>query len=116
MPLWILKSWLKLEKGELAMSKKATFMQKSIPLFISKCGLGSKELKPLLKGILTNEELKPLSREEIKQLMKNYKGRVRIFLTSNLDGDLIEFFKNSPKSLQFALFKLLSEKLQEVKQ
>ncbi len=97
------------------MRGKTIFMQKSVPLFVHKRGLGSKELKPLLKSILDAEELKPLSREEIKELMKNYKGRVRIFLTSNLDADLVEFFKNSPKSLQLALFKLLSEKLQEVK-
>lgn len=96
------------------MRGKTVFMQKSIPLFVDKRGLGSKELKPLLKEILATEELRPLSREEIKQLMKNYKGRVRIFLTSNLDADLIEFFENSPKSLQLALFKLLSKKLQEV--
>ncbi len=95
--------------------KKTVYMQKSVPLFGSKYNLGSKELKPLIKSILTTEDLKPLSREEIKELMKNYSGRVRIFLTSNLDADLIEFFNNSPKSLQLALFKLLSQQLQEVK-
>ncbi len=96
------------------MRRKAVFMQKSVPLFVDKRGLGSKELKPLLKSILATEKLRPLDREEIKELMKNYKGRVRIFLTSNLDAELIEFFKNAPKSLQLALFKLLSKKLQEV--
>jgi len=94
----------------------SVYMQKSIPVFTNLNNLGSKELKPLLKHILTTEKLRPLSKEEIKQLMKSYKGRVRIFLTSNLDADLIEFFNNSSKSLQFALFKLLSNKLQEVKQ
>jgi len=95
------------------MKRKIVFMQKSVPLFVDKRGLGSKELKPLLKSILAIEELRPLSREEIKELMKNYKGRVRIFLTSSFDEDLIEFFRYSPKSLQLALFKLLSKKLQE---
>jgi len=96
------------------MKRKTVFMQKSVPLFVDKRGLGSKELKPLLKSILATEELRPLSKEEMKELMKNYKGRVRIFLTYKFDEDLIEFFRNSPKSLQFALFKLLSKKLQEV--
>ncbi len=98
------------------MRRKIVFIQKSVPLFVDKRGLGSKELKPLLRNILATEQLTPLSKEEIKQLMKNYRGRVRIFLTSNLDADLIEFFKHSPKSSQLALFKLLSKKLQEVKQ
>ncbi len=98
------------------MRRKTVFMQKSVPLFVDRRGLGSKELKPLLKSILATEQLRPLSREEIKELMENYKGRVRIFLTSNLDADLIEFFKHSPKSSQLALFKLLSKQLQEVKQ
>jgi len=96
------------------MRGKTVYIQKSIPLFVDVRNLGSKELKPLIKSIMATEELRPLSKEEIKQLMKNYKGRVRILLTSNLDKDLIEFFKNSPKSLQLALFRLLSQKLQEV--
>jgi uncharacterized protein YaaR (DUF327 family) len=93
---------------------KTVYMHKSIPLFTEASGLNSQKLKKIMRDIMATEKLEPLSREEIRQLMKNYKGRVRVFLTSNLDAELMEFFKNSPKSLQYALFKLLSEKLEDL--
>lgn len=96
------------------MRKSIIYLQKSIPLFVKTSKLSSRELKQLIRNILVTEELEPLSREEIKELKRHYKGRVRVFLTNNLDEDLIEFFENSSKSLQYALFKALNKKLQEV--
>jgi len=89
--------------------KKHTPMQKSIPLFYDIKPPSSTVAKRLLREILS-EDLQPLTSEEIKQLKKQYKTRIRVYLTQE-DQDLIDFLSSAPLSVQYAVFKKFNEKL-----
>jgi len=92
--------------------QKAKFV-KSIPLFFDISPSRSNVIKILLREIL-REPPEPLTFEEVKRLKRQRRGRKRVFLTSK-DADLINFFVYAPINLQYAIFKKLNEKLQEVK-
>ena len=92
--------------------QKAKFV-KSIPLFFDISPSRSNVIKILLREIL-REPPEPLTFEEVKRLKRQRRGRKRVFLTSK-DADLINFFVYTPINLQYAIFKKLNEKLQEVK-
>jgi len=88
-------------------------MQKSIPLFTDAQPPHSAVAKILLREIL-QENLEPLTFEEVKELKKQRKARKRVLLTEK-DADLIEFLNKTPLTLQYAVFKKFNKKLQEVK-
>lgn len=88
--------------------------QKSIPLFIQTQPPHSAVAKLLLREIL-EENLEPLTFEEVRQLKKQRKARKRVYLSKE-DADLIEFFNKTSLALQYAVFKKFNEKLlKEVK-
>jgi hypothetical protein len=90
------------------------YTMKSVPLFFdfSSPLPSSTTIKILLREIL-REKIEPLTEEEIKQLKKLRKDRKRVYLTEK-DEDLKNFFFFTPLSFQYAVFKKLNEKLQEV--
>jgi PHP family Zn ribbon phosphoesterase len=88
-------------------------IQKSVPIFTNTQPPHSAVAKRLLREIL-REELKPVSFEEMQKLRKQCKARKRVFLREK-DTDLIKFFDTTPLTLQYAVFKKLNEKLQEVR-
>lgn len=90
-------------------------IQKSIPILFNAKLPHSAVAKKLLREILSHN-IQPLHPDEIKEFMKQYKTRKRVFLSPKQDHDLIQFFDTAPKSLQYAVFLELNKKLQEVKQ
>ncbi len=88
-------------------------VHKSVPLFFDfSPPPRSAVVKALLREIL-REPIEPLSPDEIKKLKQQRRGRKRVFLTPK-DADLIDFFFFKPLTLQYAVFKKLNQKLQEV--
>ncbi len=91
---------------------KSSF-HKSVPLFFDfSPPPRSAVMKALLREIL-REPPEPLTMEEVKKLKQRRRGRKRVFLTPK-DADLIDFFFLKPLTLQYAVFKKLNQKLQEV--
>ncbi len=91
---------------------KSSF-HKSVPLFFDFSLLPrSAVVKALLREIL-REPPDPLPPDEVKKLKQRRRGRKRVFLTPK-DADLIEFFFFAPRTKQYAVFKKLNQKLQEV--
>ncbi len=87
--------------------------QKSVPLFFDiSPPPHSAVVKTLLREIL-REPLQPLTFDEVRKLKRQKRGRKRVYLTTK-DADLINFFFFSPVNMQYAVFKKLNEKLQEV--
>ena len=96
-------------------TKRPTHFQKSVPLFFDfSPPPHSAVVKILLREIL-REEPEPLPLDEVKKLRQQRRGRKRVYLTER-DKDLRDFFFFTPLTLQYAVFKRLNEKLQEVKQ
>ncbi len=95
------------------MQNLKSVFQKSVPLFFEISPLPrSAVVKALLREIL-REPLEPLPLDEVKKLKQQRRGRKRVFLTPK-DADLIDFFFFKPLTLQYAVFKNLNQKLQEV--
>jgi hypothetical protein len=94
--------------------KRPTHFQKSVPLFNTSPLPHSAVVKALIREIL-KEQPEPLTQEDVKKLKRQQKSRKRVFLTETIDQDLIGFFFRTPLSIQYAVFKKLNEKLQEVK-
>ncbi len=90
---------------------KSSF-HKSVPLFFDFPPPRSAVVKALLREIL-REPPDPLPPHEIKKLKQQRRGRKRVFLTPK-DADLIDFFFFTPQTKQYAVFKNLNQKLQEV--
>jgi hypothetical protein len=96
------------------MQEQKTKLQKSVPLFFEISPLPhSAVVKALLREIL-RELPEPLPLNEVKRLKQQRKGRKRVYLTAK-DEDLRNFFFFAPITLQYAVFKKLNQKLQEVK-
>jgi len=91
-----------------------TKLQKSVPLFFNISPLPrSAVVKALLREIL-RETPQPLTLEEAKQLRRQKVDRKRVYLSATKDQDLIDFFFKAPFTFQYAVFKVLNQKLKEV--
>jgi hypothetical protein len=89
--------------------------QKSVPLFFNISPLPHSAVVKLLIREILREQLEPLSLDEVKKLRQQRKGRKRVYLSFEKDQDLINFFFLTPLTKQYAVFKKLNQKLQEVK-
>jgi hypothetical protein len=89
--------------------------QKSVPLFFNISPLPHSVVVKLLIREILREQLEPLSLDEVKKLRQQRKGRKRVYLSFEKDQDLINFFFLTPLTKQYAVFKKLNQKLQEVK-
>jgi hypothetical protein len=88
--------------------------QKSVPLFFDISPLPRSAVVKLLIREILKEPIEPLPLDEVKRLKQQKKDRKRVYLTEK-DKDLIDFFFRTPLSIQYAVFKKLNQKLQEVK-
>jgi hypothetical protein len=97
------------------MNSGQTRIQKSVPLFFNISPPPHSAVVKLLIREILREQLEPLSLDEVKKLRQQRKGRKRVYLSFEKDQDLINFFFLTPLTKQYAVFKKLNQKLQEVK-
>jgi hypothetical protein len=97
------------------MNSGQTRTQKSVPLFFNISPPPHSAVVKLLIREILREQLEPLSLDEVKKLRQQRKGRKRVYLSFEKDQDLINFFFFAPLAKQYAVFKKLNQKLQEVK-
>jgi hypothetical protein len=89
--------------------------QKSVPLFFNISPPPHSAVVKLLIREILREQPEPLPLDGVRKLKQQQKGRKRVYLSFEKDQDLINFFFFTPLTLQYAVFKKLNQKLQEVK-